>query len=86
MKLTIFTNAQRSLKKIKLAEFLPPINFILELKSNLYITMPLTKPEQKSSSLIDFMAPFAIGGISGALATCLIQPIDTFKVQIQVTS
>jgi len=27
-----------------------------------------------------------IGGISGALATCLIQPIDTFKVQIQVAS
>ncbi len=27
-----------------------------------------------------------IGGISGAIATCLIQPIDTFKVQIQVTS
>jgi hypothetical protein len=32
------------------------------------------------------LAPFIIGGLSGALATSIIQPIDTFKVQIQVTS
>lgn len=35
---------------------------------------------------MDAVAPFVIGGFSGALATSLIQPIDTFKVQIQVTS
>jgi hypothetical protein len=32
------------------------------------------------------MAPFAIGGISGAVATSIIQPIDTLKVQIQIIS
>jgi hypothetical protein len=32
------------------------------------------------------IAPFCIGGISGAIATAVIQPIDTFKVQIQVIS
>ena len=30
--------------------------------------------------------PFLIGGLSGALATIIIQPIDTLKVQVQVVS
>ncbi len=34
----------------------------------------------------DSFAPFVIGGISGVIATSLIQPIDTLKVQIQITS
>ena len=38
---------------------------------------------------MDFLkasAPFAIGGISGSLATLVIQPLDTLKVQVQVIS
>lgn len=31
-------------------------------------------------------APFAIGGLSGAIATAIIQPVDTLKVQFQVIS
>ena len=34
----------------------------------------------------DWLVPFSIGGISGATATAVIQPIDTLKVQIQVVS
>jgi hypothetical protein len=48
--------------------------------------MSISKPQQRPFSFMDLLAPFAIGGISGSLATCIIQPIDTFKVQIQVTS
>ena len=40
----------------------------------------------KSYSVVDALKTFAIGGLSGAIATCVIQPIDTFKVQIQITS
>lgn len=32
------------------------------------------------------IAPFAIGGISGAFATCIMQPIDTLKIQVQIFS
>jgi hypothetical protein len=42
--------------------------------------------QSKKHPFYDVIAPFAIGGFSGSIATCLIQPIDTFKVQIQVTS
>ena len=31
-------------------------------------------------------APFAIGGVSGAFATIIVQPLDTLKVQVQVIS
>lgn len=34
----------------------------------------------------DWFFPFCIGGISGAVATSVIQPLDTLKVQIQVIS
>ena len=37
-------------------------------------------------SLNDWLVPFAIGGLAGATATSVIQPIDTLKVQIQVIS
>jgi hypothetical protein len=33
-----------------------------------------------------WMAPFAIGGFSGAVATLVIQPLDTLKVQVQIVS
>lgn len=38
----------------------------------------------KQSGFFGVVVPFAIGGVSGAVATSVIQPIDTFKVQIQV--
>lgn len=34
----------------------------------------------------DNITHFLIGGASGAFATLLVQPIDTFKVQVQVVS
>lgn len=37
-------------------------------------------------SLTDWVVPFCIGGLSGAAATSIVQPIDTLKVQIQVIS
>lgn len=36
--------------------------------------------------LAQLIVPFAIGGISGSLATLVIQPLDTLKVQIQIVS
>jgi len=46
----------------------------------------MIEQKRRRFSIFDSISPFVIGGISGALATCLIQPIDTFKVQIQVAS
>lgn len=37
-------------------------------------------------NLKNWLVPFCIGGLSGAVATCVIQPLDTLKVQIQVIS
>lgn len=37
-------------------------------------------------SFIDQIAPFLIGGISGTVATLVVQPIDAFKVLIQLVS
>lgn len=36
--------------------------------------------------LSKWIVPFAIGGVSGAAATMVIQPLDTLKVQIQIVS
>lgn len=36
--------------------------------------------------IIKSLVPFGIGGLSGAIATSIVQPIDTLKVQIQVIS
>lgn len=41
---------------------------------------------QKNRNHIAPALPFLIGGLSGAIATFCIQPIDTLKVQIQVIS
>lgn len=38
------------------------------------------------SNITGILVNFAIGGISGAVATTVIQPLDTLKVQIQVVS
>lgn len=39
---------------------------------------------QKTETLGDKIRPFIIGGISGMVATCVVQPIDTVKVRIQI--
>ena len=45
-------------------------------------------PPQKSGwiKFVDAVQPFWIGGLSGMLATCVIQPIDMIKVMIQLKS
>lgn len=45
-------------------------------------------PTEKSSSdkLLDAIQPFWIGGLSGMMATCVIQPVDMIKVVIQLRS
>jgi len=39
-----------------------------------------------NNNIYDWILPFCIGGFSGAVATCVIQPLDTLKVQIQIVS
>ena len=43
---------------------------------------------EKSSKdkLLDAIQPFWIGGLSGMMATCVIQPVDMIKVVIQLRS
>jgi hypothetical protein len=36
--------------------------------------------------LLDVIQPFWIGGLSGIMATCVIQPVDMIKVVIQLKS
>lgn len=38
----------------------------------------------KTETLADKIRPFVIGGLSGMVATCVVQPIDTVKVRIQI--
>lgn len=38
------------------------------------------------SKILDAIQPFIIGGLSGMLATCVIQPVDMIKVSIQIKS
>jgi solute carrier family 25 oxoglutarate transporter 11 len=40
----------------------------------------------KPKSWLDIVQPFVIGGLSGCLATSIIQPIDMIKVTIQLKS
>ena len=40
--------------------------------------------KQDQSSILDAIKPFVMGGFSGMVATCCIQPIDTVKVRIQI--
>jgi solute carrier family 25 (mitochondrial oxoglutarate transporter), member 11 len=35
---------------------------------------------------LDFVQPFWIGGLSGMLATCFVQPVDMIKTVIQLKS
>lgn len=52
------------------------------------ITMTSQKITQKSSvdKFLDAVQPFWIGGLSGMIATSVIQPIDMVKVLIQIKS
>jgi solute carrier family 25 oxoglutarate transporter 11 len=47
-----------------------------------------SQPTEKSSKdrFLDAIQPFWIGGLSGMIATCVIQPIDMVKVIIQLKS
>lgn len=47
---------------------------------------PSTPTPTKPKSLADVIQPFAIGGTSGCIATCVIQPLDMIKVTIQLKS
>jgi solute carrier family 25 oxoglutarate transporter 11 len=35
-------------------------------------------------NILSIIQPFAFGGLSGMIGTCVIQPIDTIKVRIQI--
>jgi hypothetical protein len=42
--------------------------------------------DAKTNPFLRAMAPLAIGGFSGVVATSVIQPLDTLKVQVQIIS
>lgn len=46
--------------------------------------MSQAAPAKKQETLGDKIRPFLIGGLSGMSATCVVQPIDTVKVRIQI--
>lgn len=46
-------------------------------------TIPKAAPKP---TIVDSILPFAIGGLSGMLATAIIQPVDMIKVRIQIKS
>lgn len=52
------------------------------------VAVPVVKPAPAApaKSWWDVAQPFVIGGLSGCLATCFIQPVDMVKVQIQLKS
>ena len=47
-----------------------------------------SQPAEKGGldKFLDTIQPFWIGGLSGMIATCVIQPIDMIKVTIQLKS
>lgn len=54
-----------------------------------YIQIIMTsQPAEKSglNKFLDTIQPFWIGGLSGMLATCVVQPVDMIKVTIQLQS
>lgn len=46
----------------------------------------IISPKSSLDKVLDSIQPFVIGGLSGMLATCIIQPIDMIKVSIQLKS
>lgn len=47
---------------------------------------PNVTEKSASQRVLDFIQPFWIGGLSGMLATCVIQPVDMIKIVIQLKS
>jgi solute carrier family 25 oxoglutarate transporter 11 len=47
-------------------------------------TDPVPPKKKTSTRILDAILPFALGGCSGLIATCFIQPIDMIKVRIQI--
>ena len=45
---------------------------------------PQQKPVDARPAWLKLVQPFATGGVAGALATCVIQPVDMVKVRIQL--
>lgn len=46
----------------------------------------MTTTKSSTDKFLDSIQPFAIGGLSGMFATCIIQPVDMIKVTIQLKS
>lgn len=42
--------------------------------------------KKTSTKILDAVLPFALGGCSGMIATCFVQPVDMVKVRIQIKS
>lgn len=53
---------------------------------NIDIMTSQTAQKNSSAKFFDAIQPFWIGGLSGMMATCVIQPIDMIKVVIQLRS
>ena len=49
-------------------------------------TTQTPKPKRGITKFLDAVLPFALGGTSGMIATCFIQPVDMVKVRIQIKS
>ena len=47
-------------------------------------TRPVTPVPVKKGGVWPTIEPFVIGGLSGCIATCFIQPVDMLKVRIQI--
>lgn len=47
---------------------------------------PIVTEKSTSQRVLDLIQPFWIGGFSGMLATCVIQPVDMIKTVIQLKS
>jgi solute carrier family 25 oxoglutarate transporter 11 len=50
------------------------------------IPVVVKPPQSGVDKFLDVIQPFLIGGLSGMFATCIVQPVDMIKVQIQLKS
>lgn len=50
------------------------------------MTSPTLIEKSGWTKFVDAVQPFWIGGLSGMIATCFIQPVDMIKVVIQLKS
>jgi len=56
------------------------------LQKTLSATSITETSKSKLQKTFDLIQPFWIGGLSGIIATCVIQPVDMIKVVIQLKS